>query len=216
MSRLTVWGARYSVYSRILALALIEKDVEHDWIETDVFGDADAQAKQRDRHPWAKIPAMADEGLVIYETAACLAWLDQERFGPPWLVPHDPLARTRATQIVSIVDAYAYPAMVWQVFVQLVREPARGGEADSEKVSAGLSASDAALGALEDIASDGPFLAGPDPSLADLYLAPVLAKFAATDPGHEALYRRPRLARWWRSWCTRPSMIVTRWQGDAG
>lgn len=212
MSGPTVWGASYSVYSRILRLALLEKGIEHDWVEIDVFDSPADRAAQATRHPWAKMPAMADEGQMFYETGACLAWLEQPRFGPARLWPEDPLERARAFQVASIVDAYAYPSMVWQVFVPLER----GASEDDASVADGLAASETALDALEDLATGGPALIGSAPSIADCYLAPVVAYFAATDPGGRALARRARLSGWWREWKERPAMQATRFARGAG
>jgi glutathione S-transferase len=65
----------------------------------------------------------------------------------------------------------------------------------------------AALEVLVDNA--GPFLCGPEITLADLHLAPVMAYFSGTPEGKKLLSGAPRLNRWWQAISTRPSVVKT-------
>jgi glutathione S-transferase len=51
---------------------------------------------------------------------------------------------------------------------------------------------------------------GAQPSLADVFLAPITEYFAMTDPGRAALARRPCLSAWWAQMVQRPSVGTTR------
>jgi len=205
---LRVYGATYSVYSRVLRLALAEKDVGHEWIETDIFG-ADREA-QTARHPLGKIPSIDHDGFTLYETGACLRYLEQPCFGPVRLVPNDPGLRARADQIAGIVDAYGYRAMAWDTYVEL-RKPSEGKETDPATVERGLAVAAKVLDAIGQLTAGGPVLVGAAPSHADLYLGPVLAYFTVTEPGRAMVAERPRLAAWWSAWRVRPSMRATRY-----
>jgi glutathione S-transferase len=206
---LKVFGASYSVYSRILRLALAEKDTPHDWVETDVFGDD--RAAQTARHPFGKIPSIEHDGFALYETGACLRYLEQPSFGAVRLVPEDPRLRAKADQIAGIVDAYGYKALVWDVFVEL-RKARRGEATDQARVENGLQVSARVLDAVAGLTgTGGAFLVGEAPSFADIYLAPVLAYFVTTAPGREQLAGRPQLRRWWEGWQARPSMAATQY-----
>jgi glutathione S-transferase len=219
---LTVHGASYSVYSRILRLALAEKGVGHRWVETDVFGaDRDAQTA---RHPFGKIPSLVHDGFALYETGACVRYLEQPAFGPVRLMPDDPRQRARADQIACIVDGYGYRAMVWDTYVEL-RKPsedkapeAKASEArasDPATVERGLATAAIVLASIEGLMDGGGgTLVGAAPSHADLFLAPVLAYFDRTDPGHAMLAKSPRLAAWWAAWQARPSMAATRYPSE--
>jgi len=205
---LTVSGASYSVYSRIVRLALIEKGVAHAWVETDVFGpDRSAQTA---RHPFGKIPSLDHDGFGLYETGACLRYLEQPAFGPVQLMPADPRQRARADQIAGIVDAYGYRAMVWDTYVEL-RKPSEGKATDPAVVERGLAVSATVLDAIAGLAEGGDMLIGGAPSHADLFLAPVMAYFTVTGPGRAMLAERPSLAAWWAAWQDRPSMAATRY-----
>lgn len=207
---LKIWGANYSVYSRVLQLALYEKDIPFDWVETDVFDDEYARAGQEKRHPWAKIPVLEDGDFQLYETRACLAYLEQPRFGTLALVPPDPRAKARAEQVSGIVDAYGYRAMVWDVFVELMQMPKQGQVPDPDIVARGIAESERVLDAIEPLVGQEGILNGVTPSYGDLYLGPVMAYFTSTGPGRAALARRPHVESWWRAWQDRPSMMATR------
>lgn len=209
MGRLTVWGASYSVFSRMVQLALLEKDRPFEWIERDVFDAPEDRAEQATRHPWAKVPAIGHDGVTIYETRACLAYLEAPEFGPP-MMPEGALARARAEQVYSIAASYAYPVMVWDVFVEMVGRPAEGLAPDTDRVARGLAASETVMDALEEIVAEGHVLDGARASLADVALAPMMAYFTCVGPARLLLAGRPRLRAWWHSWRERPSMMATR------
>ena len=210
MSEPIVFGAAYSVYVRIVRLALAEKGVAYRLEEVDIFAEGGPPADYLARQPFKRIPAFEHESFRLYETGAIARYVD-EAFSGPRLMPEDPQVRARANQIISIVDNYAYRSMVWGVFTECVRAPARGKPGDKALIARSLGAAEACLDALEDLAApDGPALLGPAPTLADLHLAPMMAYFTLATPGAERLAARHRLSRWWGWMKARPSMAATR------
>ena len=109
-----LYGYRYSVYSWIARLVLEEKGVGYRWIEADPFAD-DVPKFYLALHPFKRVPALVHDGFQLYETAAITRYLD-EAFPGPRLQSADPRVRARSTQIISIVDSYAYWPLVRQVF----------------------------------------------------------------------------------------------------
>jgi len=210
MAAIEVWGARYSVFSRILQLALIEKDLAFEWHERDVFDSDDERADQAARHPWAKVPVMAHGGVTLYETRACLAYLEAPEFGPVRFEPAAPLARARAEQVYSIATGYAYADMVWGVFVEMVGKPAEGLDTDPDAIRAALARSEVVLDALEALVGEAGVLDGETPTIADLALAPVMAYFTKVGPARLMMAGRPKLNGWWKGWRERESMLETR------
>ncbi len=208
---LTVWGATYSVYSRVLRLALLEKGIAHDWVEVDVFGDAADQAAQHARHPFGKIPTLDHDGFALYETGPCLRYLEGA-FDGPALLPADPRTRARAEQIAAIADNYGYSAMVWGLFVEMISKPRDAEEPDQEVVREAFAQARIILDTIEALSGDGPdeALAGDAVSHADLFLAPVMAYFVCVPPARAMLTGYPKLSRWWQAWAERPSMTATR------
>lgn len=209
MSDPTVFGAAYSVYVRIVRLALEEKGIPHRLTEVDIFAEGGLPADYRGRHPFGRIPAFEHDGFRLYETGAIARYID-EAFPGAALMPREAKRRARANQVISIVDNYAYPAMVWGVFVEGVRAPAQGKRGDAAKIAEALGKSKTCLDALEAIADpEGLALLGRDIGLADLYLAPVMRYFTLYAEAAGMLTQRKNLARWWGWMKARPSMVAT-------
>ena len=209
MSGCVVFGAAYSVYVRIARLALEEKRVPYRLEEIDVFAEGGPPANYLARHPFGRIPAFEHDGFGLYETAAIARYVD-EAFDGPALQPHEAKARARMNQIVSILDNYAYPALVWDIFVERVRAPATNRKADETRIAAALPKARRVLGALGDLADEGQWLCGGMLTLADLYAAPMICYFRMAREGREMLAEFPRLEGWWRRMAARPSVAATR------
>ncbi|MDP9651818.1 glutathione S-transferase N-terminal domain-containing protein [Paraburkholderia caledonica] len=52
-----LYGAAWSVYVRIVRLALEEKQVKYDLVEVDVFAETGVPQEHLTRHPFGRIPA---------------------------------------------------------------------------------------------------------------------------------------------------------------
>jgi glutathione S-transferase len=210
MSEAIVFGAAYSVYVRTVRLALAEKAAAYRLEEIDIFADGGPPADYVQRHPFKRIPAFEHDGFRLYETGAIARYVD-EAFAGPALMPDEPRTRARANQIVGIVDNYAYRSMVWGVFTECVRAPAQGKAGDEALIASSLGVAGTCLDAFEGLASaEGPGLLGPTPTLADLYLAPMMRYFTMAKAGADMLATRPRLSAWWQWMQARPSMAATR------
>jgi glutathione S-transferase len=204
----TLYGAGYSVYTRIARLAFEEKGVPYRLVETDVFAAGGPPPEYLRRHPFGRIPALDHGGFVLYETAAIARYVD-EAFPGPSLQPAAASARARMTQIVSLLDSCGYRAMVWDVYVERVTAGEEGRVLDEARIAAGLARSATVLGELEKMIDTRAFLAGEDITLADLHAAPMIAYFRIAPEGAEILMRHPRLSAWWERMVRRASMQET-------
>jgi glutathione S-transferase len=168
MSDVTLFGAAYSVYVRIVLLVLEELGVPYRLIEVDVFAKGGVPAEHRDRHPFGRIPAFEHDGFRLYETDAIVGYI-VDRFDGNRLLLADVQERARMRQIMRIMDNYAYRALIWEVYVDEM-ERGRAGRLEPPE----LERARRCLGALEDLAAPV-FLAGAHPTLADLWVLPMLA-----------------------------------------
>ena len=200
-------GYQYSFYLRIARLALIEKGVAYERVEVDPFAD-DVPAAYLAMHPFRRVPVLVHDGFVLYETGAITRYVD-ESFPGPGLQPAAPRERARLTQIISVVDSYAYWPMVRQVFSHSVFRPRMGQPVVVEEIARGLEGSNRALGALEALAAGGDFLVGTRLSLADLHLAPMVAYFAAASEARGVIAAYPKLSAWWQAMANRESLSAT-------
>lgn len=198
-------GYHYSVYNRIARLALAEKGVACDRVEVNPF--ADVPADYLALHPFGRVPTLVHDGFVLYETGAITRYVDRA-FAGPALQPGAPRALARMDQLIGVIDSYGYWPMVRQVFSHRVFRTAAGRPVDEAEIAQGLAGAARVLAALEALAS-GPFLAGPELSLADLHVGAMIAYFTLAPEGTAALSKHPRLAAWWGTLGQRASFAAT-------
>lgn len=200
-------GYRYSVYNRIARVVLHEKGVAYKTEEIDPFA-ANVPEDYLKRHPFGRVPVLSHGEFDVFETSAVTRYVNAA-FDGPELMPTKAKTLARVTQVVSIVDSYGYRPMVRQVFAHRVFRPTIGDVADEAKITAGINASHTVLGALNDIAKEGHVLDGQNFTLADCYLAPMIAYFVQAREGDSALKAHSKLADWWASVSQRKSLQAT-------
>jgi len=209
MAAPVVYGPAYSTYTRTARLALEEKGVDYKLEEVDILQGAGQSPAHLARQPFGRVPAFEHDGFKLYETGAITRYVD-EVFPGPKLQPADPKRRARMSQFISVSDSYTYPNCISKVVWQRAVVPLMGGTPDDKVVSEAMPMVEKAITALEALAdTTGPFLCGPEITLADLHLAPVMAYFGGTPEGKKLLSGAPRLTRWWQSISTRPSVVKT-------
>jgi len=205
MSPVTVFGASYSVYVRIVRLVLEETGVPYELVEIDIFAKDSLPADYASRHPFGRIPAFEHDGFRLFETDAIAGYI-LERFGDGGLLPAHVEHRARMRQIMRIMDNYAYPWLVWGIYVEEIE---RGRQPAAEE----LERASKCLGALSDLAADE-YLAGTRLSLADLWALPMLAYLDLAPAGHRLLQEVPKLSAWLARMRLRPAAIATRFAAE--
>jgi glutathione S-transferase len=204
-----VFGAAYSVYVRIVRLALAEKGVAYQLVDVDVFAPGGPPHDYLARHPFGRIPAFEHDGFRLYETGAIARYVD-EAFDGPLLQPIDARGRARMNQIISLLDNYAYRAVVWDLFVEEVRAPTQGRSPDDARVAAALPRVATCFDALVGLMADHDHLAGDALTLADLHAAPMLIYGRLAPSCAALLHERPALEAWLNRLVQRPSIAGTR------
>jgi glutathione S-transferase len=202
-----LYGFQCSVYSWIARLALEEKGEACHWIEVNPFA-PDLPESYLALHPFKRVPTLVHGGFQIYETGAITRYVD-EAFPGPRLQPTDPRHRARCSQLLSIIDSYAYWPLVRQVFSHRVFRPLLGRSSDVTEVQRGLEAAPAVLAALERLVADTEYLCGADISLADIHLAPVIGYFAMAEEGAALLKTQGKLSNWWTTMSARSAYRAT-------
>jgi len=203
----TLFGYRYSVYTRIARLVLFEKGVAFRAEEIDPFA-SPPPASLRALHPFGRVPVLRHGDFTLYETAAIARYVDAA-FPGPALVPPEPRAAARLAQTVGLIDAYGYRPLVRQVFSHAVFRPAMGAPARADAIESGLAAAGPVLAALETIAAEGVLLDGTAVTLADCHLAPMIDYFLRAAAARPLFDRHPALARWWAAASRRPGLAAT-------
>ncbi len=175
----------------------------------DVFEPAEHPKEFKSLSPFGKVPVLAHGDLGIYETSAITRYLDQI-FPSPSLQPTSPSSLARMNQVISIVDNYAYPILIWKIFVERISAPEEGRECNYQLVEQAHSEAMECLAALEDLIDFNGFLFGKALSLADCYMMPIFVYFMLTPEGKDSLSEFPNIHRWWLAVKQRPSLLKTR------
>lgn len=203
MSSPVLFGAGYSVYTRIARLALMAKGVDYRFEITDVF----AEGVDKSRHPFGRIPVLEHDGFRLYEAAAIGRYVD-DAFPGPALQPVDIKARARMNQFISVLDSYAFRPLVLDIYVQRVlrRQP------DEAVIAAALPRAGTVLDVLESAAQNREF--GAETTLAELHFVPMLAYFLLAEEGRAALATREALAGWWTRIRMHEHVLATRFPAE--
>jgi glutathione S-transferase len=207
MTRLTLFGAPYSVYVRIVRLVLEELGVRYDLAEVDIFAAESVPSDYLARHPFGRIPALEHDGFRLFETDAIAFYLI-ERFGGEALLPTDVKERARMRQIMRIMDNYAYRALVWGIYVEET-ERNRAGHLEPDEIERAAKC----LGVLEDL-SGREFLVGGHLTLADLWALPMLTYLKLAPSGAVLLRDWPTLSEWLERMQERPAVEATRFRSE--
>ena len=158
----------------------MKKGFEYELVPIDIFADEGPPRSYLTRHPFGRIPAFEHAGFSLYETGAIARYVD-EAFDGPKLRPSGARGRARCNQLISVADNYAYPQLVWGIYVERVSKPVRGAVTDEAKITATIPKAEACLKAMSNLMGDNPWLAGTEMTLADLYAAPMFDNLLSAD-----------------------------------
>ena len=204
MAKPTLYGADYSVYVRIARMTLEEKGVGYELVPLDIFAAEGIPAWYLELQPFARIPALEHDGFRLFETSAIARYVD-EAFDGPALQPSDPHLRARMSQIIAMLDAYGYRAMVWDVAVERLEKTSP----DGALIAGGLRQAETVLKVLTSLKAKGPWLLGEQLTLADLHAAPIIAYFVKVAEGRDLLARFADMRDWYARVADRASFART-------
>ncbi|MHA6643341.1 glutathione S-transferase family protein [Mesorhizobium sp. A623] len=204
MSKPVVFGADYSVYVRIVRLALEQKGVGYDLVPVDVFAADGPPGWYLEIHPFGRIPAFEHDGLKFFETSAVSHYVD-EAFAGPALQPSSARDRAVMNQIIGLLDAYAYRAMVWDVAVERLEKP----KPDEALIAAGLRTAATVLKVLSQLKRPGSWLLGDHVTLADLHAGPIIGYFLKAPEGRALVAEHPAITDWWQRLSELPTYAAT-------
>ena len=105
-----------STNSRKVRIALIEKGLDFERIQIDLGKKAQKNPDYLKVHPFGQVPALDDEGFIIYDSTIINEYLEDEYPEPP-LLPKDSEGRATARLLEDLRDNYFNPP-----FVEIFRE----------------------------------------------------------------------------------------------
>jgi glutathione S-transferase len=100
-----------STNSRKVRIALLEKGLEFERINVDLSKREQKNPEYLKIHPFGQVPALDDEGFVVYDSTVINEYLEDEYPYPP-LMPKDSEGRARARMMEDFRDTHFNPPCV--------------------------------------------------------------------------------------------------------
>lgn len=151
-------------------IALAHKALAFEYVAIGLLDGIQHSSEHRARSPMGKVPVLElDDGRLLSESMAIIAYLDEVYLEPP-LLPRDPYLRARARMLAEMVNSGIQPFQNLNVLRHV-----RDGLGQDEKswarrwIGDGLAALETAVAA-----TAGTFCVGDSPTLADLFVVPQL------------------------------------------
>src|SRR5918992_4418035 len=95
--------------SRKVRMALIEKGLEFERVNVDLSKREQKNPEYLKIHPFGQVPALDDEGFILYDSTIINEYLEDEYPYPP-LMPKDSEGRARARMMEDLRDSHFNPA----------------------------------------------------------------------------------------------------------
>ncbi len=118
-----------STNSRKVRIALLEKGLEFERINIDLTKREQKNSDYLKIHPFGQIPALDDEGFIVYDSTIINEYLEDE-YPYPSLMPRDSEGRARARMLEDFRDGHFNPFFVH--IIQETRKPE--GERDAARI----------------------------------------------------------------------------------
>ena len=210
MPDITLWGFDNSTFVRTVKMLFAEKgETGFKQVPLNVLKGEPRSAEHRQRHPFGKVPVLEYDGTLVLETAAIARFLNDKLPGPS-LVPATAEDRARMDMVIGVIDSYGYNALLGGVVAYHLFPDFVGGKNEAARRK-GLETGRTVIEFVVKTRGSAPFVAGAL-SLADLYLAPIIAYVAMT-PDKDALLGVAGFADWWERAQALPSFKATQPRG---
>lgn len=198
---LKLYSHPLSTYGRRVKLALLEKEIHAEEIEVDLFARDRFRSDYVAKNPYGRVPALEENGFVLYESTAILEYLEATRPTPPLLPPGEQ-ERARVAMHMKLCDLHfalhAHKILVVKRFL-----PA--DQWREEPIARARKKIESHLSILEDALKDKTFLVAERFSLAEICYLPFLEFLPLME-----ITPPPGVAAWSRRLMDRPSARATK------
>ena len=197
-----IYGHPLSTCTRKVLTILAEKGVTPDLEIVDFTKGEHKQDTHLAFQPFGQLPAIEDDGFVLYESRAIMRYLDEKLPGTSF-TPKDAKKRALMEQWISVeMSNFTPPAM--KVIFQRVFHPMFGKSVDEDVVAAGRADVAKVVAVMETQLGKTAYLVGEEPTLADLTFLPYVEYLFAANCG-DLITSSPNVSRWWTAMGNRPS-----------
>jgi glutathione S-transferase len=195
-----LYHAPQSSNSRKVRIALLEKGLEFERVPIDLGKKEQKNPDYLKIHPFGQVPALDDEGFIVYDSTVINEYLEDEYPYPP-LLPKDSDGRARARLMEDYRDNYFNPA-TGQINREMRKQE---GERNPQAIESAKAEITRALDRIEKELEGREYLAG-EFSLADIaFMANVesLERLNVIDPKYK------KVAAWIARLKARPSFAAS-------
>lgn len=203
-----VYGHPYSTCTRKVLTVLAEKGHEAEFKLVDIMKGEQKSPDFLAMQPFGVVPALDDDGFVLYESRAICRYLDGRLEGTS-LTPADAKARALMEQWISVEASYFTPQAM-KIIMNLMFYPMMGKEPDMAAVEAARVETGKVLDIAARTLEKQEYLAPGGFSIADISWMPYVGYLFGAKSG-DLITDRPAVAAWWERISTRPS-----WKKVAG
>ena len=203
---ITIYGRATSSNVQLAMWMIGELGLEHERLDYGHAHGGTDTPEYRAMHPMGRVPVLrqpveGQDDLVMFESGAIARYL-AGRYGSDPFWPADPVARARLDVWAEWIKVTFAPAFAQPIFWALLNHPkGQGGEA----IQPAADALKPLAKILDQRIGDGPWLAGPDFSFADIWAGHLLYRYnvltfdktptPALDAYYSRLVDRPAYAR---------------------
>jgi glutathione S-transferase len=240
MQNLVLYNAPQSTCSQRVRFTLHEKNLAFAELKLDLFSGDQLRPEYLKINPNGVVPSLVHDGRVIIDSAVIIEYLSEVFPEPTPLVPHDAVARAAMRSLIRYIDEVPTPAvrvpsyniaflphyrdMPEADFVALAESKplrkefllsmGRTGFSE-EEMNKALERLRRAIVRMSETLRDsgGPWLMGPDLTLADIAMMPVLVRMADLSLG--TLWEHlPEIDHWLAQFRARPAFSKTYYFGS--
>lgn len=240
MQSLVLYNAPQSTCSQRVRFTLHEKNLAFSELKLDLFSGDQLRPEYLKINPNGVVPSLIHDGRVIIDSAVIIEYLNEVFPEPAPLVPHDAVARAAMRSFIRYTDEVPTPAvrmpsynfaflphfrdMPETVFVALAESKPLRKEFllsmgrtgfSAEEMNKALERLRRAIVRMSETLHDsgGPWLMGPNLTLADIAIMPVLVRMA--DLGLGTFWEHlPEIDQWLAALRVRPAFSKTYYFGS--
>jgi glutathione S-transferase len=198
-----LFGHPVSTCTRKVLTTLAELGLPHEMQVIDFATGEHKQAANLKRQPFGQVPAINDDGFMLFESRAICRYLNNKAKGA--LAPTDIQKLARMDQWLSVDQANFAPAAMKFIFQYVFKRPQEQAALDSAQVML-----ETCLATMSEDLQNHDYLAGEQFTLADIGFMPYVGYLVGT-PVVDTLKKYPAVMAWWERVSARPS-----WQKVAG
>jgi glutathione S-transferase len=193
-----------STCTRKVLTTLAEKGHEAEFVLVDIMKGEQKLPAAIARQPFGVVPAIDDNGFVLYESRAIIRYLDEKLSGPK-LSPPEAKDRALMEQWISVEASYMSPkAMV--IVMNNMFGPMMGKSPDTEAVAKASESLAHTFDIADKALAHQEYFGGKTFSLADIDWMPYVQYLFGAKAGNLVTDRK-HLGAWWERVSKRPSWV---------